>query len=77
MCSKERRHRMQICALCGWPTEVYLWVRPMSGGPRKPVFVCEDVCKEKKLGSLQEEGLKEANDILGWDVFKPIFRDEQ
>jgi len=67
---------MRPCERCGWHVESFIWVRPESGGPRKAVFVCEDECKNKKLAALQEEGLKEASVILGWDVFRPLFGDE-
>lgn len=64
---------MQACVLCNWSTEEFILARPIEGGPRKPIFVCEGACKERKKETLAENGLKEANDILGWDVFRPIF----
>ena len=59
------------CAVCDWPAEVNVWVRPQSGGPRTCVFACDDACKQAALAALVTEGFTEAPAILGWDVFKP------
>jgi len=67
---------IRTCALCGVPTESFLWVRPVTGGRRTAVFACDASCKGSKLESLAREGLREANDVLGWDVFIPMWERE-
>lgn len=61
------------CAVCDWPTEVKVWVRPQSGGPRTHVLACDQVCKGAALTVLAAEGFTEAQIVLGWDVFRPIW----
>lgn len=68
---------MQVCAKCGSIAESFMWVRPVSGGPRKKVLLCGDTCEVAFRAILESEGLREANDVLGWDVFRPAFREKE
>ncbi len=63
------------CELCDFPTDTALLVRPVGGGPRWEVFLCDEPCREIKRAALGAEGLKEAPHELGWDAFQPIWQD--
>ncbi len=63
------------CEICGLQTEAWLWVRPIEGGPRRAIFLCERSRKEIDITSIEVRGLKEAPFLLGWDVFRPLWKD--
>ncbi|MHB1086530.1 MAG: hypothetical protein ACYCZ0_02155 [Minisyncoccota bacterium] len=50
-----------------------MFVRPQEGGPRKVRHFCCDGCKSAGLKELSEQGLKETDEVLGWDVFIPMW----
>ena len=50
-----------------------MWVRPIAGGRRRFEYLCNEVCRNTREASLAKEGLREANEILGWDVFIPMW----
>ena len=64
---------MHMCVICGVPTEFFMWVRPIAGGRRRFEYLCNEVCRNTREASLAKEGLREANEILGWDVFIPMW----
>ncbi|QQG37762.1 MAG: hypothetical protein HYS26_04015 [Candidatus Kaiserbacteria bacterium] len=64
------------CEICNWQAESTTWVRPKSGGTRRPHFFCDDECKKVGLQVLAAQGLEETTVILGWDVFIPIWSRE-
>ena len=61
------------CAVCDWPGEVQVWVRRASGGRREILLVCDDACKGEGLALLAPCGITETKEVLGFDVFIPIW----
>jgi hypothetical protein len=64
------------CEICDWAVETPTWVRPKKGGRRKPHFFCDETCKATGLKVLAAQGLEETSVILGWDVFRPIWQED-
>lgn len=64
------------CEIRDWQAERPTWVRPIRGGRRKPHFFCDEGCKTTGLKLLAAQGLEETNVILGWDVFRPIWQED-
>jgi hypothetical protein len=62
-----------LCETCGWAAEELVWVRPASGGRRKPIFFCCEKCKIDKLAELAQKGFTKTSAVLGRDVFIPIW----
>lgn len=65
------------CAFCELSATVSIWMRPKSGGPRRPYLFCSEECKQTGLQELGEQGYKEAQGVLGWDIFIPMWRTDK
>ena len=64
---------MEECYTCSWPAKLRVFVRPKEGGPRTVRHFCCDGCKSAGMKELSEQGLKETEEVLGWDVFIPMW----
>lgn len=54
---------------------MHIWVRPVSGGRRRPIFFCSEQCKTDRLAALRSDGWEETTSVLGWDVFIPMWEE--
>ena len=64
---------MEECTTCHEPARLRVFVRPQEGGPRKAHHFCCEECKSAGLRDLSEQGLRETDEVLGWDVFIPMW----
>lgn len=64
---------MEECNNCREPARLRVFVRPQEGGPRKARHFCCVECKSTGLKDLSVQGLKETDEVLGWDVFIPMW----
>jgi hypothetical protein len=71
------KEEMMKCEVCDWPSEARVWVRPKKGGRRKAHFFCDETCKQVGLRVLDAQGLEETHAVLGWDVFRPIWQEDE
>lgn len=61
------------CQVCGWHVKTPTFVRPLTGGRRETLFLCEGSCTQDTLAGLLQVGWEETRVVLGYDVFIPIW----